>query len=182
MKPENKFRIWFTAKAIGYLAQKYPGLKVRFQKHADHVTSGVPDIDVGICGITLWLEVKLFMSLTKERILDVSALQLDYVRGLTDAGIPAGVLVGRSLGPRMGYDVALYDKAIPSVSLRDDFRPWTIVVDQMVAMAKDCAGRSHHILSQIGPHRPSIVGHLPVLLPVREAAEVDLDSADEDGG
>ena len=179
MKPENKFRTWFIEKARGYLNQHYPGLRVRFQKHADYVTSGVPDMDIAIGGLTLWYEFKCLPSCKKERKLDVTPLQQAYLRELTEAGVGRGLLVGLALGPRKGYGVAVYHTTLPTHAHRDDFRPWTIVVDEILSLAKYHASKSHHILSQVGHSRPALVGHLPCLNPREEAG---LDDAHEDGG
>lgn len=174
MKPENKFRTWFVARATEYIRSHYPGLHIRCQKHADYVTSGVPDMDIAIGGMTIWLEFKVFTSLEKERKLNVTALQRDYLNSLTQAGVPAGVLVGLALGPRKGYDVALYHCGTPSSAPRSDFRPWTTAVEKILQMAKAGAVNSHHVLSQIEPSR-SRVGHLPCLTQ-------GIDDAYEDGG
>lgn len=179
MKPENKFRIWFIDKARGYLTQKYPTLHVRFQKHADYVTSGIPDMDIAIEGMTLWYEFKLLASCKKERKLDVTPLQMAHLRELAEACVGRGLLVGLALGPRKGYDVAVYHEAIPSVALRNDFRPWTIVVNEILQMAKLHAMRSERLLSQIDSPRPATVGHLPVLALRPNSG---LDDAHEDGG
>lgn len=179
MKPENTFRTWFIGKAQGYLSQRYPGLRVRFQKHADYVTSGIPDMDMAIGGLTVWYEFKCLPSCQKERKLNVTALQLAHLRSLAEAGVGRGLLVGLALGPRKGYDVALYHETLPTVAHRNDFRPWTIVVDEILSMAKYHAAQSHQILSQVGHSRPALVGHLPCLTP---RAVEGLDDAHEDGG
>lgn len=179
MKPENKFRTWFVERATEYLRSHYPGLRVRFQKHADYVTSGVPDMDIAIGGVTLWCEFKLLPSCQKERKLNVTALQMEYLSSLAQAGVGRGLLVGLALGPRKGYDVAIYHEAIPTVAHRNDFRPWTFVVNEILSMAQSRAANAHFYLSQIGPVRPSLVGHLPVLA---YRPDSGLDDAHEDGG
>jgi len=178
LKPENKFRTWFIEKAREYLRQHYPGVRARFQKHADYVTSGVPDMDIALAGITLWFEFKQLPSCKKERKLDVTPLQRDYLRELAEVGVGRGLLVGLALGPRKGYDVALYHTAIPTSAQRNDFRPWTIVVDKMVEMAKCVAINSHNEFEK-GGRRTSLVGHLPLLTLHEDAG---LDAAHEDGG
>jgi hypothetical protein len=175
LKPENKFRTWYIVKAKEYINLHYPGLKFRCAKHADMVTSGVPDMDISIGGYTIWFEFKLFTSLKKERKLDVTSLQAAYLNDLTQHGVPAKLLVGLALGPRKGYDVAIYGAA--STALRSDFRPYTQAIEYMVDMAKAGACNAHHILSQLGPSRPSLVGHLPCLVPRQGADDVQ-----EDGG
>jgi len=175
MKPENKFRTWYVARAKEYIGYHYPGLKFRCNKHADMVTSGVPDMDISIGGYTIWFEFKLFTSLKTERKLDVTPLQASYLNDLTQNGVPAKLIVGLALGPRKGYDVALYGAA--SRALRSDFRPYTHALEYMVEMAKAGARNAHHVLSQLGPSRPSIVGHLPCLVPRN-----GVDDAHEDGG
>lgn len=179
MKPENKFRTWFIDKSRGYLNQRYPGLRVRFQKHADYVTSGIPDMDIALAGITLWYEFKLLTTCKKERKLNVTALQMEHLRSLAEAGVGCGLLVGLALGPRKGYDVALYHETIPAVAHRNDFRPWTIVVDEILSVAKGHAAQSHRVLSQVGHARHTVVGRLPVLTHRHDSG---LDDAHEDGG
>lgn len=181
MKPENTFRTWFIEKARGYLNHRYPGLRVRFQKHADYVTSGIPDMDMAIGGLTVWYEFKCLPSCQKERKLNVTALQLAHLRSLAEAGVGRGLLVGLALGPRKGYDVALYHETIPTVAHRNDFRPWAIVVDDVLSMAKYYAEQSHKVLSRLETNRRHIVGNLPTPGWVAPPME-GLDDAHEDGG
>lgn len=173
MKPENKFRTWFIDKAKDYMAQHYPGVRVLFHKHADMATSGVPDMDVSIAGITLWEEFKYLPACVKGRKLDVSSLQRDYLEELTQGGVGAGVLVGLTLGPRKGYDVALYYQTIPEVALRSDFGPYTHAVEQLVALAKHRASEAHRVLSTVDPYRAGGVLRLPVLAARRDADRVN---------
>ncbi len=179
MKPENKFRKWFEDKARGYLSQKYPGLKVRFQKHADAVTAGIADMDISIGGITIWIEFKLLTSCKKERKLDVTALQHEFLQSVAQAGVPSGLCVGLTLGPRQGYDVAFYHAAIPTQAVRNDFRPWTIVVGQLLALAQLYAAQSHDVLSQVDLHHHVLLAR-PALSAHRTVA--GLDDVLEDGG
>ena len=181
IKPESKFRAWFIGKAQGYLNQHYPGLRVRFQKHAAYVTSGVPDMDIAIGGLTLWYEFKCLPSCKTERKLHVTELQMEHLRSLAEAGVGRGLLVGLALGPRKGYDVAVYNTVLPTHAHRDDFRPWTIVVDEILTMAKDHAAQSHEVLKRLDTNRRHLVGRLPVLGWVLPSAE-GLDGAHEDGG
>jgi hypothetical protein len=179
LKPENKFRVWFEEKARGYLAQRYPSLPVRFQKHADAVTAGIADMDLSIGGTTIWLEFKLLTSCHKERKLYVTPLQHEFLRAVAQAGVGSGLLVGLALGPRKGYDVALYHTTIPTVAHRNEFRPWTLVVDELLSMATARAAQSHYLLSQVESPRPHRVGNLPLFA---LASMPDLDDACEDGG
>ena len=179
MKPENKFRTWFIDKARGHLNRHYPGLRVRFQKHADYVTSGIPDMDIAIAGVTLWFEFKHLPSCVKGRKLDVTALQMAHLNSLAEAGVGRGLLVGLALGPRQGYDVALYHAGIPSVAHRNDFRPWTVVVDKIFEMAKCAAINAQHEFHKAGS-RVGLVGHLPI--PHLQPVDSGLDDAHEDGG
>jgi hypothetical protein len=179
LKPENKFRLWFVERATEYLRSHYLGLRVRFQKHADYVTSGIPDMDIAIGGITLWYEFKNLPSCKKERMLNVTPLQMGHLRELAEAGVSRGLLVGLTLGPRKGYDVALYHETIPTHASRNEFRPWTVVVNEILWEAKEAALRSHNALSQIDPTRSAIMGHLPVLA---DRPDNRLDDPHEDGG
>ncbi len=135
MKPENKFRNWFQLKMREYMLKQYPSLRVRVQKHADAVTAGIPDIDLSIAGITMWLEVKHLESCVKGRTLHVTPLQVATLNSIAQAGVFSGLLVGLALGPRQGYAVALYS-AVPTLAVRDDFGRWETVVDTLVAHAK----------------------------------------------
>lgn len=172
MKPENKFRTWFIDKAKEYMAIHYIGVRVLFHKHADMATSGVPDMDVSIAGITLWEEFKFLPACAKGRKLDVSPLQRSYLEELTQGGVGAGVLVGLALGPRKGYDVAVYHQAIPTIALRSDFGPYTHAVEQLVSLAKHRAHEAHIVLSTIDADRPGRMGHLPLCTPRRDADRV----------
>jgi hypothetical protein len=67
LKPENKFRKWFIEKAEGYLCDHYPDIRTHYQKHADMVAAGIPDMDIAICGITMWIEFKLLETCKEKR-------------------------------------------------------------------------------------------------------------------
>jgi hypothetical protein len=136
-------------------------------------------MDISMSGVTLWFEFKHLPACKKERKLHVTALQMAYLSSLAEAGVGRGLLVGLSLGPRKGYDVALYHETIPTVAHRNDFRPWTVVAGEILTVAQVCASRAHHTLSQIGHSPRATVGHLPVLSPRHDAG---LDDAHEDGG
>ena len=181
MKPENTFRTWFIEKTKGYVNQHYPRLPLRFQKHADYVTSGVPDMDVSMAGLTIWLEVKCLPTCTKARTLHVTALQRAHLDSLAEVGVGRGLLVGLALGPRKGYDVAFYHETLPTVAHRNDFRPWTVVVDEMVSVAQGRAAFAHALLHSLHCGGRGLVGHLPLLAP-RVESELGIDDAHEDGG
>ncbi len=136
MKPENKFRTWFTEKFKDYLTLKYPTLTYKVQKHADYATQGIPDIDIIIAGMTIWIECKLTPQCVTKRKLDVTELQRQELRHIAQAGAPAGLLVGLPLGPRKGYMAAWFDAdAIPLHVTRTDFRPPEIIFDRILAVA-----------------------------------------------
>lgn len=136
MKPENKFRKWFLDKFEGQMNQAYPGTPVTVQKHADYATDGIADIDLSINGMTMWLEVKLLTSCKEERKLNVTPLQRAYLEGRAKGGVPTGLLVGLSLGPRKGYLVALFVPPISEVIHRDMFRQPVEVIERIYTMAR----------------------------------------------
>lgn len=143
LKPENKFRVWFTERFKAHLLLHHPGMTYRVQKHADYATSGIPDLDIIICGITMWVECKLVPKITKKRTLDVSELQLFQLRDIAEAGAPAGLLVGLPLGPRKGYLAAWFSAGtIPSHITRDAFRQPETIYRQLITESEYAAEKS----------------------------------------
>jgi hypothetical protein len=135
MKPENKFRKWFIDRFTEQMFLRYRGAIITAQKHADYATDGIADIDLSINGMTMWLEVKLLTSCKAERKLDVTPLQRAYLENRAKGGVPTGLLVGLSLGPRKGYLVALFIPPISEVVHRDMFRPVDEVVSRIYSLA-----------------------------------------------
>jgi len=193
MKPENKFRKWFETQFKAYMNSEYPALRVRVQKHADYATDGIPDLDVAINGMTFWLEVKLFQSCQRERMLHVTPLQRANLQAAASVGVPAGVLVGLSLGPRKGYRAALFYPPIPFSVELDEFLDIQDVVERLFTAASDASFRSFSLFRQCELVRPKSVQasymqepKKSVVVPLTDFAVfdsvVDRDSASEDGG
>lgn len=123
MKPENKFRKWFIERFQSCMQSQYDGVSIRVQKHADYATDGIPDLDISVNGMTAWIEVKCLDACKRERKINVTPLQRNNLCSAARAGVPSGLLVGLSLGPRKGYLVAFYKAAdIPDTVCRDSFR------------------------------------------------------------
>ena len=139
MKPENKFRTWFLAKFKGWLNQAHPGSTLVARKHADYATSGILDMSLTINGITVWTEFKQIPACVRGRKLDVSDLQRTEIEAYTVNGAPACVVVGLPLGPRLGYDVALFKFPIPENVYRDNFRWHTTIFEELYGMAEKTA-------------------------------------------
>jgi len=135
MKPENKFRTWFIDKFAGWVNQAYPHWRIVTKKHADYATSGTLDMSIAINGITVWVEFKLIPSMKEHRKLDVSAIQRAELAVFARAGVPCCVVVGLPLGPRKGYDVALYHSVIPEECHRDHFGSLERAFNQLAGLA-----------------------------------------------
>jgi hypothetical protein len=142
MKPENKYRTWFIDKFKGWLNQAHPGTTFVSRKHADYATGGILDMSLTINGVTVWTEFKQVPQCEKERKLEVSDLQRAELDEYTRAGAAAVVLVGLPLGPRRGYESAIFQQAIPTKVYRGDFRRMEVVFDVLYSMAETAAKRS----------------------------------------
>lgn len=149
MKPENKFRVWFIERLRADILARHPHATFSSRKHADYANAGIPDMDISINGITLWLEFKLVPKVTKERKIDVTDLQRDELSTLTKARVPAGVLVGLPLGPRQGYEVAYYDQTIPTSVRRTDFGPLQAVFNILYSQAYVSAEQAFNLFKLI---------------------------------
>jgi hypothetical protein len=142
MKPENKFRTKFVEKFQEWLNQVHPGASFVSRKHADYATGGILDMSLTINGVTVWTEFKLIPQCEKERKLEISDLQRAELDEYTRAGAAAVVLVGLPLGPRRGYESAIFQQAIPTKVYRGDFRRVEVVFDVLYSMAETAAKRS----------------------------------------
>lgn len=128
-KPETKFRLWFEREFVKYATDMWH-VETTIQKHADVVTSGVADIEVLLCGITLWLELKVVPATTVKRKLGLTKLQERFLAIRAHHGIPAFALVGRPFkSPEPGYQVALYTTPLPTHVFSIDFQPLPIVAE-----------------------------------------------------
>lgn len=152
-KPETKFRNWFIQKLREYVLAKGPTATFRAQKHADYATAGVPDVDISINGITMWLEFKLIPQCAKERKLDVTELQRVELSSIADACVRSGVLVGLPLGPRQGYEVAYLDEPIPATIKRADFGPVEAICSVLYSQAYVSAESAHNRFKYISLSR-----------------------------
>ena len=181
MKPENKFRKWFLEEFNRYMKRERPGTLITVQKHADYATDGIADIDLSINGMTCWLEVKLLTSLKEERRLHVTPLQRAFLEGHAKGGVPSGLLVGLALGPRKGYDVALFVPPISEVAHRDMFRQPTIAMERIYAMAEQAAFTTHSLFETNKLASPPLVDHARLDVSDLRGRECR-DEADPDGG
>ena len=175
MKPENKFRNWFIGQFRVWAEKEHPGCKVRVQKHADYATDGIPDIDLAIHGMTMWLEVKLLTSCQEVRKINVTPLQRANLEQSASAGVPAGLLIGLALGPRKGYRVAVFVPPLSEVAHRDMFRPVELACEKLYAMADEASSRSYARFNAPDPDARTIIF-------TSGPHGDDRDSATEDGG
>lgn len=184
MKPENKFRKWFLEKFQGHMNQTYPGVKITVQKHADYATDGIADIDLSINGMTCWLEVKLLTSCKEERKLNVTPLQRAYLEGRAKGGVPTGLLVGLALGPRKGYDVALFIPPISEVVHRDMFRQHSVIVERIYSMVQTASFAASQHFKNHQANRPCLADYAGLGAPDTLDSETSEcgDVAGEDGG
>jgi len=193
VKPENKFRKWFLDKFTAQMFVEHRDARVTVQKHADYATDGIADIDLSINGMTMWLEVKLLTSCKEERKLHVTPLQRAYLENRAKGGVPTGLLVGLSLGPRKGYLVALFVPPISEVVHRDMFRPVDDVVSRLYSLAYTAArlsverfDRDSKIPQLLTPRGTKIPGNRTVDFADLDTVDVrddeSGDAAGEDGG
>lgn len=149
VKPENKFRKWFIVNFMNVLNANYKYAKIRVQKHADYVTQGIPDLDIGVNGMTCWIEVKCVDTCSlKGRRLDVTELQRSNIESAAQAGIPAGVLVGLKSQSRHSppYRAAFFPAgSVPTHVKSHDFVPVEYLSGELYTFiekaAMDCARR-----------------------------------------
>jgi hypothetical protein len=144
MKPENKFRVWFLARLKLFVQGLSPQATFVSQKHADYASGGVLDQDVAINGYDFWVEFKLIPTLQKARKLAVSDLQKVELRRRLFAGVPGVLVVGLPLGPRNGYDVAVFVGEVPETVCRGDFRPASDAYRVLYNLAASYAEQAHN--------------------------------------
>jgi len=147
VKPENAFRKWFISAFTTAVTGVYDA-PVRFQKHADYATQGVPDLDMSINGITCWLEIKFLPSCSeKGRVLNVTPLQKENLLSAYRAGVPAGVLVGIK-SPKDQKSKGLYLLAfftadqIPEKVYEADFESLAWVKNELYTLLRHSAATS----------------------------------------